>query len=151
MRALLQRVSQASVTVNGRIVGQIGCGFVILLGVTHSDSRVEAAWLANKIAGLRVFEDKDGKMNAALADVDGALLVISQFTLYGDARKGRRPSFTDAARPEQAESLVDYFVQDLRRRGFTVETGIFGAYMDVAIHNDGPVTLMLERDAVGGK
>jgi D-aminoacyl-tRNA deacylase len=145
MRALLQRVSRASVTVDGRVVGRIGRGFVVLLGVTHGDTRAEADWLANKVAGLRVFEDADGKMNAALADVEGELLVVSQFTLYADARKGRRPSFTDAAPPETAEPLVDYFVDQLRARGFTVATGVFGAHMDVEIHNDGPVTLMLER------
>lgn len=145
MRALLQRVSRASVTVDGRVVGRIGRGFVVLLGVTHGDTRAEAGWLANKVAGLRVFEDADGKMNAALADVEGELLVVSQFTLYADARKGRRPSFTDAALPETAEPLVDYFVDQLRARGFTVATGVFGAHMDVEIHNDGPVTLMLER------
>lgn len=147
MRALLQRVSHASVTVDGRVVGQIDRGFMVLLGVTHSDSLAEVDWLVNKVAGLRVFEDKDGKMNASLNDVGGALLVVSQFTLYGDARKGRRPSFTEAARPEHAEPLVDAFVDRLRRRGFDVATGIFGAYMDVEIHNDGPVTLMLEREA----
>ncbi|MDX1413056.1 MAG: D-aminoacyl-tRNA deacylase [Candidatus Promineifilaceae bacterium] len=147
MRALIQRVSQASVTVDNRIAGQIGRGFVVLVGVTHTDGQREADWLANKIASLRVFEDTQGKMNAALADVGGALLVISQFTLYGDARKGRRPSFTSAARPEVAEPLVDYFVLKLRERGFHVATGVFGAYMDVSIHNDGPVTLMLEREA----
>lgn len=146
MRVLLQRVSQAHVTVNGRIVGQIQRGFVILLGVTHDDTQAEADWLAAKVAGLRVFEDAAGKMNASLADVAGALLVISQFTLYGDARKGRRPSFSHAARPEQAEPLVDYFVAQLRGRGFQVETGVFGAHMDVAIYNDGPVTLLLERE-----
>jgi D-aminoacyl-tRNA deacylase len=145
MRALLQRVSRASVTVDGRVVGRIGRGFVVLLGVTHGDTRAEADWLANKVAGLRVFEDADGKMNAALAAVEGELLVVSQFTLYADARKGRRPSFTDAAPPETAEPLVDYFVDQLRARGFTVATGVFGAHMDVEIHNDGPVTLMLER------
>jgi D-aminoacyl-tRNA deacylase len=145
MRALLQRVSRARVTVDGRVVGRIGRGFVVLLGVTHGDTRAEADWLANKVAGLRVFEDADGKMNAALADVGGELLVVSQFTLYADARKGRRPSFTDAALPETAELLVDYFVDQLRARGFTVATGVFGAHMDVEIHNDGPVTLMLER------
>jgi D-tyrosyl-tRNA(Tyr) deacylase len=147
MRALLQRVSQASVTVNGRVVGQIGPGFVVLLGVTHNDGQAEVDWLANKIAGLRVFEDNEGKMNASLADVNGALLVVSQFTLYGDARKGRRPSFTNAARPEQAEPLVEMFVERLGSRGFDVATGVFGAHMDVEIHNDGPVTLMLEREA----
>ena len=147
MRALIQRVSQASVSIDGRVVGQIGRGIVVLLGVTHTDLRDEADWLADKIAGLRIFEDADGKMNASLGDVDGALLVVSQFTLYGDARKGRRPSFTGAARPELAEPLVDAFVERLRARGFVVAEGAFGAYMDVEIHNDGPVTLMLEREA----
>jgi len=146
MRTLLQRVSYASVTVNGRIVGQIDQGFAILVGVTHSDTNKEADWLANKIAGLRLFEDDGGKMNLGLADVDGSLLVISQFTLYGDARKGKRPSFTHAARPEQAEPLVDYFCEQLRSHGLTVATGIFGAMMKVKIHNDGPVTLMLEKN-----
>lgn len=145
MRALLQRVSSASVTVDGRITGQINRGYVILLGVTHSDTEAEAAWLADKIAGLRLFEDTDGKMNLSLFDVDGSVLVVSQFTLYGDARKGRRPSFTDAARPEQAEPLVNTFCDKLRRHGLTVATGVFGAMMLVEIHNDGPVTLMLEK------
>lgn len=148
MRALLQRVSRASVTVDGVVVGSIGPGFVVLLGVTHDDTEAEADWLAQKIGGLRLFEDDQGKMNASLHDVAGALLVVSQFTLYGDARKGRRPSFTDAARPEQAEPLVDYFVARLRDLGFVVATGIFGAMMAVEIHNDGPVTLMLERSHV---
>jgi D-tyrosyl-tRNA(Tyr) deacylase len=147
MRALLQRVSHASVKVDGRVVGRIDRGFVVLLGVTHNDGEAEATWLANKVAGLRVFEDTDGKMNASLADVGGALLVVSQFTLYGDARKGRRPSFTRAARPEEAEPLVEAFVDRLRSRGYEVATGVFGAHMDVEIHNDGPVTLMLEREA----
>ena len=120
---------------------------MVLLGVTHSDGQAEVDWLANKIAGLRVFEDNEGKMNASLADVNGALLVVSQFTLYGDARKGRRPSFTNAARPEQAEPLVEMFVERLVSRGFDVAAGVFGAHMDVEIHNDGPVTLMLEREA----
>lgn len=147
MRAHLQRVTSANVTVNGRIIGQIQRGFVILLGVTHSDTTAEADWLANKIAGLRLFEDDAGKMNLGLAEVAGSVLVVSQFTLYGDARKGKRPSFTAAARPEQAEPLVDYFCQRLRQAGLTVATGQFGAMMQVAIHNDGPVTLMLEREA----
>ncbi len=145
MKALLQRVSSASVTVDGRITGQINQGYVILLGVTHSDTKTEADWLANKIAGLRLFEDADDKMNLSLFDVAGSVLVVSQFTLYGDARKGRRPSFTDAARPEQAEPLVEYFCDKLRQRGLTVATGVFGAMMQVEIHNDGPVTLMLEK------
>ncbi|MFO7681998.1 MAG: D-aminoacyl-tRNA deacylase [Chloroflexota bacterium] len=145
MRALLQRVSQASVTVDDRIVGKIGRGFVVLLGVTHADTQQEADWLAQKVAGIRLFEDDQGKMNASLTDVDGEFLVVSQFTLYGDARKGRRPSFTDAARPEQAEPLVDYFCEKLREMGFQVAAGVFGAHMHVEIHNDGPVTLLIER------
>ena len=145
MRALIQRVSHAGVTVDGRMTGQIGRGFVVLLGITHGDGRAEADWLAGKIVGLRVFDDDAGKMNLSLADVGGALLVVSQFTLYGDARKGRRPSFTDAAAPEVAEPLVDYFVEVLRGAGFTVATGVFGAHMDVEIHNDGPVTMMIEK------
>ena len=131
--------------VDGRITGRINRGYVILLGVTHGDSEAEADWLANKIAGLRLFEDADDKMNLSLFDVGGSVLVVSQFTLYGDARKGRRPSFTDAARPEQAEPLVEYFCDKLRRRGLTVASGVFGAMMQVEIHNDGPVTLMLEK------
>lgn len=145
MRALLQRVKRGAVTVDGAVVGEIGCGFVLLLGITHSDGEAEAAWLANKVAGIRLFDDADGKMNLALHDVGGAVLVISQFTLYGDGRKGKRPSYTAAARPEQAEPLVDYFVQQLQSHGLPVETGIFGAEMLVDIQNDGPVTLMLER------
>lgn len=147
MRALLQRVSSASVTVDNQIVGRIENGLVVLLGVTHTDGEVEAQWLAKKVAGLRVFDDAEGKMNAALVDVDGELLVVSQFTLYGDARKGRRPSYTNAARPQQAAPLVDYFVEQLRGMGYNVATGLFGANMDVEIHNDGPVTLMVEREA----
>ena len=147
MRALLQRVSRASVTVEGQVVGAIDRGFMILLGVTHGDTRREATWLAAKIAGLRLFEDEAGKMNRSLHDVDGALLVVSQFTLYGDAAKGRRPSFTAAARPEQAEPRVDYFCSQLRDAGFSVAEGVFGAMMDVEIHNDGPVTLLIEREA----
>ena len=145
MKALLQRVSTASVTVSGEVVGEIGRGFAILLGVTHSDGEAEAAWLAQKVAGIRLFEDSQGKMNLGLADLGGEVLVVSQFTLYGDARKGKRPSFIDAARPEQAEPLVDYFVEQLRVQGLRVATGRFGANMLVQIHNDGPVTLMLER------
>lgn len=145
MKALLQRVSSASVSVNGRITGQINRGFCILLGVTHGDSTKEADWLVNKLAGLRVFEDEAGKMNLSIEDIGGEFLVVSQFTLYGDARKGKRPSFTSAARPEQAEPLVDYFITQLRERGFKVGTGVFGAMMHVEIHNDGPVTMMLER------
>jgi D-tyrosyl-tRNA(Tyr) deacylase len=132
------------VTVEGQIVGQIGRGFLVLLGVTHTDSRGEADWLARKIAGLRVFEDAAGKMNLGLADVDGAVLVVSQFTLYGDARKGRRPDFLRAARPEVAEPLIDYLVAQLRTLGLAVETGRFQAMMAVELVNDGPVTLWLD-------
>jgi D-tyrosyl-tRNA(Tyr) deacylase len=145
MRALLQRVSKARVTVRGKEVGAIEKGFVILLGATHDDSQAEATWLANKVSGLRLFEDADGKMNLALKDVDGCVLVVSQFTLYGNARKGRRPSFIDAARPEEAEPLIEHFARQLRQNGLDVETGIFGEMMTVEIHNDGPVTLMLEK------
>ncbi|RMG89604.1 MAG: D-tyrosyl-tRNA(Tyr) deacylase [Chloroflexi bacterium] len=146
MKALLQRVARASVTVNGRIVGQVERGFVVLLGVTHTDTTTEADWLADKIVGIRLFEDDEGKLNLSLSDVGGTVLVVSQFTLYGDARKGRRPSFVAAARPEHAEPLVEYFVERLRQHGLQVETGVFGAKMLVEIHNDGPVTLMLERE-----
>lgn len=145
MRALLQRVSRASVTIDGRVVGRIGPGFVVLLGIGHSDGPGEVEWMAAKVAGLRVFEDDAGKMNLSLGDIGGELLVVSQFTLYGDARKGRRPSFTDAAAPDRAEPLVERFVERLRDAGFSVATGVFGAHMAVEIHNDGPVTLLIEK------
>jgi D-tyrosyl-tRNA(Tyr) deacylase len=132
------------VRVDGVTVGAIGRGFLVLLGATHADGRSEAEWLARKVAGLRIFEDDAGKMNLGLSDVDGAVLVVSQFTLYGDARKGRRPSFTGAARPEQAEPLVDYFASRLREEGLQVDTGVFGAMMEVELVNDGPVTLWLD-------
>ncbi len=144
MRAVVQRVRRAAVRVDGETVGAIERGFLILLGVTHADGRAEADWLARKIAGLRVFEDGEGKMNLALADVCGAALVVSQFTLYGDARRGRRPSFSDAARPEHAEPLVEYFAEQLRAAGLHVECGRFGASMEVELVNDGPVTLWLD-------
>jgi D-tyrosyl-tRNA(Tyr) deacylase len=145
MRAVVQRVSQGSVTVEDKIVGAIKLGVVVLVGVTHGDTEKQAKWLAHKIAGLRIFEDSAGKMNASLLDVSGAALVVSQFTLYADARKGRRPGFTDAAPPEVAEPLIDCFAQALRDCGVPVETGIFRADMLVEIHNDGPVTILLER------
>lgn len=144
MRAVIQRVGRASVTVDGQVVGAIGRGFLVLVGVTHSDGQAEADWLARKIAGLRIFEDEAGKMNLSLADVGGAVLVVSQFTLYADARRGRRPDFIQAARPEHAEPLVDYFVGRLRDQGLTVETGRFRALMQVELVNDGPVTLWLD-------
>ena len=147
MRIVLQRVADASVTIGGRSVGRIGRGFCLLLGITHGDTAAEADWLAEKVAGLRLFNDADGKMNLRLADVGGSVLVVSQFTLYGDATRGRRPSFIDAARPEEAVPLYEAFIGALRGRGLTVETGEFGAAMVVDIRNDGPVTLILERDA----
>jgi D-tyrosyl-tRNA(Tyr) deacylase len=145
MRVVVQRVTRASVSVEGRVVGEIGRGVVVLAGIAHSDTTAEAEWLARKVAGLRIFEDAEGKMNASLLDVDGAALVVSQFTLYADARKGRRPSFTDAALPEVAEPLVAHFAQALREHSVPVAVGVFGAYMMVEIHNDGPVTILLER------
>ncbi|MBN1123257.1 MAG: D-tyrosyl-tRNA(Tyr) deacylase [Anaerolineae bacterium] len=146
MRVLLQRVKKASVTVDGEIVGAIDQGFVALVGVGHGDGEDQAQWLAQKVAGLRVFEDAEGKFNLSIQDVGGALLVVSQFTLYADARKGRRPSFVDAAPPEVAEPLVERFAEMLRNEGLEVEMGVFGAMMLVEIHNDGPVTIWLERD-----
>jgi D-tyrosyl-tRNA(Tyr) deacylase len=145
MRAVVQRVSQASVSIEDKAVGAIGRGVVVLVGVTHGDTEEQAEWLAHKVAGLRIFEDSDGKMNASLLGVGGAALVISQFTLYADARKGRRPDFMNAAPPGVAEPLVEHFAQALRGCGVPVETGVFGAYMLVEIHNDGPVTILLER------
>jgi D-tyrosyl-tRNA(Tyr) deacylase len=133
------------VTVDGEVVGAIDRGLVVLLGVKEGDTEEEADWLARKIAGLRIFEDREGRMNVGLLDVGGQALVVSQFTLYADASKGRRPSFVDAAPPEVAEPLVDHFVQALRDHRVPVEEGIFGAMMMVEIHNDGPVTIMLER------
>ena len=145
MRVLLQRVSRAEVRVGTRITGRIERGYLLLVGLTHGDGESALAWMADKIVGLRLFADADEKMNLALADVDGALLVVSQFTLYGDAAKGRRPSFIDAARPEVAIPLYERFVALLRERGPRVETGEFGAMMYVELVNDGPVTLWLER------
>lgn len=147
MRVLLQRVSRASVTVDSQVVGAIGPGFVALVGVGHGDGEEQARWLAQKVAGLRVFEDDEGRFNRSIRDVGGAVLVISQFTLYADASRGRRPGFTAAAPPEVAEPLVERFAAMLREEGLPVETGIFGARMLVEIHNDGPVTIWLEREA----
>ena len=146
MRVLVQRVRQGSVTVDGQVVGRIGRGLVALVGVTHTDTQAEARWLAHKVANLRVFPDENGKMNLSVLDVGGAVLVVSQFTLYGDIRRGFRPSFTAAAPPEQAEPLIEHFVSCLREEGVPVETGVFRAMMLVEIYNDGPVTIMLERE-----
>ena len=145
MRVLLQRVARAEVRVGDRITGRIGRGYLLLVGLTHADDEARLQWMAEKVAGLRLFGDAEGKMNLALDEVGGALLVVSQFTLYGDAQKGRRPSFVDAARPEVAIPLYERFVALLRERGLIVETGEFGAMMDVELVNDGPVTLWLER------
>ncbi|MEO2017797.1 MAG: D-aminoacyl-tRNA deacylase [Fuerstiella sp.] len=144
MRAVVQRVSRASVTVDGEIVGAIQQGLLILLGVADDDAQQDVIWLAGKVAGLRVFEDGDGKMNLDLTDVAGSALVVSQFTLLGNCRKGRRPSFVRAARPELANSLYQSFVAEMRGQGITVETGTFQAQMDVELVNDGPVTLLLD-------
>ncbi len=144
MRAVVQRVSQASVTVAGEVVGQIGPGMLVLLGVADGDDERDAATLADKIVGLRIFEDEEGKMNRGLADIGGAMLVVSQFTLLGDCRKGRRPSFVAAAAPETAERLYEVFVEHVKAAGIEVGTGRFRQHMDVALVNDGPVTLLLD-------
>ncbi len=144
MRVLLQRVSRAHVTVAGRETGRIGPGFVVLVGFTHADGDAQLQWMADKIVGLRLFADADDKMNLAITDTGGALLVVSQFTLYGDAAKGRRPSFIQAAHPDAAASLHGKFIVALRERGVTVETGEFGAMMQVELVNDGPFTLILD-------
>ena len=146
MRALIQRVSRASVHVDGEKVAGIEPGFLVLLGVADEDGEAEAAWLARKIAGLRLFEDDAGKMNLGLEDVGGSVLAVSQFTLYGDARKGRRPSFTRAAAPAQAQELYERFCALLAAQGVPVEKGVFQAHMEVSLVNDGPVTLWLEQE-----
>lgn len=145
MRAVVQRVSKASVTVDGEVVGSIGPGLVLLLGVADGDGEEQARFLANKVANLRIFADAEGKFNLSALDVGGEALVVSQFTLYGDASKGRRPSFVRAADPEVAQPLIERFVFFVREEGLHVETGLFGAMMMVEIHNDGPVTIILEK------
>ena len=145
MRVLLQRVSKASVTVDEQTISAIGKGLLILLGVGHGDGEEQAKFLAEKIANLRVFEDEQGKTNLSILDVKGEAIVVSQFTLYADTRKGRRPSFIDAALPDAAEPLVNRFVELLRGQGVPTQTGRFGAHMAVEIHNDGPVTIWLEK------
>jgi D-aminoacyl-tRNA deacylase len=146
MRAVIQRVSRAKVTVAGEITGQIAGGLLVLLGVSRNDTPAAADYLAEKTAVLRVFEDAEGKMNVDVAQAQGALLVVSQFTLYGDVRRGKRPSFDEAARPEQAKELYEYFVDKLRAMGLRVETGRFQEMMDVELVNDGPVTVLLDSE-----
>lgn len=146
MRIVVQRVSHAAVRIDGAVVGKINTGFLLLVGITHTDTKADADYLAKKVAQLRVFEDEAGKMNRALQDVGGAVLSVSQFTLYGDCTHGNRPSFVDAARPEQALPLYDYFNRQLREAyGLRVETGRFGADMKVELINDGPVTILLKK------
>jgi D-aminoacyl-tRNA deacylase len=144
MRAVIQRVTKASVSVEGEVVAEIGIGMLILLGIAPEDTPAAAEQLADKIANLRIFDDEADKMNLSLLDVMGAALVVSQFTLYADTRKGRRPSFVAAAKPDRAEPLVELFAKILEERGVPVQTGVFGAHMDVALVNDGPVTIVME-------
>ena len=147
MRVVVQRVSEASVRIDGEVVGSIGRGMLALVGFQQTDTAAEVSWLAEKLVGLRIFGDTEGKMNLDLAAVQGAVLVVSQFTLYGDATKGRRPSFIDAAPPDIAIPLYQHFITALRSSGVSVQTGEFGADMQVSLTNDGPVTLLLERNA----
>lgn len=151
MRVVFQRVYEASVTVEGEVVGAIGAGALLLVGVTHTDTEKDARWLAKKLAGLRVFSDEEDRMNLSVKDINGSMLVVSNFTLYGDASHGRRPAFVEAARPEVAEPLFNTFVQFLKEEGVPVETGVFGADMTVAMQGNGPVTIWLDTavDAKG--
>ena len=144
MKVVIQRSKQASVTVDGNVTGAIDKGYVLLVGITHTDTAEDIAYCAKKVAELRLFEDEDGKMNRSILEVGGDILSVSQFTLYGETKKGRRPSFTGAARPEQAKPMWDAFNELLRQFGLRVETGIFGAMMDVALINDGPVTIIID-------
>ncbi len=146
MRAVIQRVKSASVKVNGELVSEIGTGLLIFLGISHDDTETELEYIANKVANLRIFEDADGKMNCSLLDIGGAALVVSQFTLYGDCRKGRRPSFIDAARPEVANTLYEQFITALKQLNIPTQGGTFQAMMDVQLINDGPVTILLDSD-----
>jgi D-tyrosyl-tRNA(Tyr) deacylase len=148
MRAVVQRVSRASVKVGGVITGEISQGLLVLLGVAREDGRSDADYLAEKIAGLRIFEDEDGKMNRSVSEIEGAVLAVSQFTLYGDVRRGRRPSFDGAARPERARELYEYFVERMRESGLRCETGRFQEMMEVELVNQGPVTILLDSTRV---
>lgn len=145
MKVIIQRVSEASVEIEGKINGAIKLGFMILVGFTNGDDKEKVDWICNKIAGLRIFSDENDKMNLSIQDVGGEILLISNFTLYGDARKGFRPSFSDAARPELAIPLYDYMLEKLRSLGIKTESGIFGAMMKVSLINDGPVTITIEK------
>lgn len=149
MRAVVQKVKYSSVTVDNEIIGKIDNGFMILLGVTHEDNLKEVEWLSKKIKDLRIFEDQDGKMNLSLEDVKGEVLIISQFTLYGNCIKGRRPSFTEAAKPEHAENLYNKFIEKFQSFGIKTQTGKFGADMKVELLNDGPVTIIIDTKDVG--
>jgi D-tyrosyl-tRNA(Tyr) deacylase len=144
MRAVIQRVTRAQVTINGEITGKIARGLLVLLGVTQTDTEADADYLAEKISGLRIFEDENGKMNLSVTDVGGAILVVSQFTLYGDVRRGKRPSFDDAAPPNQARGLYEHFVERVRAKGLPCETGRFQQDMQVELANDGPVTILID-------
>ena len=144
MRAVVQRVSSSKVTVDGEVTGEINKGLLVLLGVTHEDTSKDVDYIIDKVLNLRIFEDENDKMNLSLKDIGGEVMAVSQFTLYGDARKGRRPSFSDAARPDVANPLYEEFVEKLRAQGITVGTGEFGAHMMVELTNDGPVTILLE-------
>jgi D-tyrosyl-tRNA(Tyr) deacylase len=144
VKAVVQRVSEGRVSIDGQVVGEIGAGLLLLVGIGQEDEDSDLVWMADKLTGLRIFEDDDGKMNLSVTEIGGAVLSVSQFTLYGDCRKGRRPNFMGAARPEQAESMYDRFNGLLRERGVHVETGRFGAMMDVAMVNNGPVTLIVD-------
>ncbi len=146
MRAVIQRVQSASVKVDGELVSEIGAGLLIFLGIAHEDTETELEYIANKVANLRIFEDADGKMNCSLLDIGGSALVVSQFTLYGDCRKGRRPSFINAARPEVANALYEQFITALEQQNIPTQGGTFQAMMDVQLVNDGPVTILLDSD-----
>ncbi|GGG83634.1 D-aminoacyl-tRNA deacylase [Paenibacillus radicis (ex Gao et al. 2016)] len=147
MKVVIQRSKRAEVTVDGSVTGAIEFGLVLLVGITHEDTEADVRWMAEKVAGLRIFEDDNGKMNHSVVDIGGQILSVSQFTLYGDSRKGRRPNFMAAARPEQAQPLYERFNEALRASGLTVETGVFGAMMDVSLVNWGPVTLIVDSKA----
>lgn len=145
MKLVIQRVKKASVTIEGRVTGKIDEGLLVLIGITHEDTKEKAEHLAKKVGDLRIFNDKEGKMNLSVKDVNGKILVVSQFTLYGDARKGNRPSFSDAARPEKAIELYEYFMEKCKESGLETQSGEFGADMKVELLNDGPVTIIMEK------